>query len=45
VALSEITNIWDQSPNLVDMKDIRDRNHLFLIKVNKKKQRIYVSRW
>ncbi|UJR36597.1 hypothetical protein I4U23_029317 [Adineta vaga] len=32
VPLSEISNICQQPPTLVDMKDIRDRNHTFLIK-------------
>ncbi|CAF0916166.1 unnamed protein product [Rotaria sp. Silwood1] len=32
VPLSEIPNICQQPPTISDMKDIRDRNHIFLIK-------------
>ncbi|CAF2750499.1 unnamed protein product, partial [Rotaria sp. Silwood2] len=32
VPLSDIPNICQQSPTISDMKDIRDRNHTFLIK-------------
>ncbi|CAF1063214.1 unnamed protein product [Rotaria sordida] len=32
IPLSEITNICQQPPTMSDMKDIRDRNHTFLIK-------------
>ena len=34
IPLSDIPNICQEQPNLVDMKDVRDPAHLFLIKVD-----------